>query len=491
LIGAVTSLAYIPIAVILGLLVVLSAGLAAFSGTILNYVLSPTFISWSYTNPANNQLIKLGLDITQPLANMVLVLVLVFIALTTILRLAGYETKKLLPTFIIVALLVNFSPVILGVMVDASNIVMNFFVQDITGGKHFLGMMTSLSNTLYARAADWRTFNVTEQPGAVLELVVLIVINFSLFLVLLAFALILMLRYIMIWVLVILSPIAFVCYILPPTKRIWSLWWNTFVQWLLIGVNLVFFLYLADQFAALNPQIAAQGAGATGVGGILLPAITPLLVYFVGFFMAMAKLPSEMSAINGFVKWAGVVAGVAIGAKAGRGTRTWLEENARIREGVGKVVHPLEKVPIARVFIPEAVRRYAEIRPAVEEGIKEAGPYASPIIANRIAAGADYGVKAVGGMAMLTQRGDMNDLFKAYKEKYKVGTDEELYQIPEFREKMKRLLWLTQTSGYRAPILRGDPRLARFAPEAKLAGYEDLSPEQAVAKTVREARANM
>ena len=76
---------------------------------------------------------------------MILVLILIYIALATILRLAGYETKKLLVTFVIVALLVNFAPVICGLVVDASNIVMNYFVKDLSGGQQLVNSAKSIS----------------------------------------------------------------------------------------------------------------------------------------------------------------------------------------------------------------------------------------------------------------------------------------------------------------------------------------------------------
>ncbi|GAI30419.1 unnamed protein product, partial [marine sediment metagenome] len=120
--------------------------------------------------------------------NMLLVLILVYIAIATILRLAGYETKKLLITFIIVALLVNFSPVICGLIVDASNIVMNFFLSEVTGGKQLINSFGAIWETIKVGFEWEKAFTLTGQIDTIFLFAVSAVLNLVLFLVLLLFA---------------------------------------------------------------------------------------------------------------------------------------------------------------------------------------------------------------------------------------------------------------------------------------------------------------
>ena len=96
---------------------------AAIAGAMLNWVTGPGFISWDYTN---NPIIDIGLNITKNFVNLGLVVILVFIALSISLRLKEYANQKTLVRLIAVALLVNFAPVICGLIVDAPNIVMNY-----------------------------------------------------------------------------------------------------------------------------------------------------------------------------------------------------------------------------------------------------------------------------------------------------------------------------------------------------------------------------
>ncbi|MDD5551571.1 MAG: type IV secretion system protein [Candidatus Pacebacteria bacterium] len=66
-----------------------------------------------------------------PLANMIFILAFVTIAIATILGIEAYGIKKLLPVLIIMALLVNFAPVFVGLIVDAGNIIVYYFVRGI------------------------------------------------------------------------------------------------------------------------------------------------------------------------------------------------------------------------------------------------------------------------------------------------------------------------------------------------------------------------
>ena len=219
---------------ILYLILNLSVFLSAFSSSILSWVTGPNFTELSYTNPARNDVIKIGLGITQGFVNMLLVLILVYIALATILRLAGHETKKLLVTFILVALLVNFAPVVCGLIVDASNIVTNFFLENLSANKGLVNNLTNLKDTFFKqyKGISWFSYEgETERSDLLLDLAVLITVNIILFLVLLLFSFIFVARYIVIWILVILSPLAFACYILPATKKYWSMLWSQLVQW--------------------------------------------------------------------------------------------------------------------------------------------------------------------------------------------------------------------------------------------------------------------
>jgi len=344
--------------------------LAGLAGALLNWVLSPNFTDLSYTNPAGNPIIKVGLNVTKSFVNVLLVLILVYIAVATILRLAGYETKKLLVTFIAVALLVNFAPVICGLIVDASNIVMNFFVRDLhadafgeTMGRHIADISATFYDTATGSgaAAPW---------GKVFQIAVVGAMLFWLILFLLLFTLIFILRYLVIWLLVILSPLAFICYILPVTRKYFEMWWKQLLAWSFIGATGGFFIYLALLLAS-SPQImskistpALSGEGANPSFNSILPLFVPVIFMGLGFIFAL-----QTSAMGAKVVIQGAKRGGKKGGKviAERGWR-WTKQGARaVRKETGRIQKTYRAGIALGLSKPraglEAIRRYARRAP--------------------------------------------------------------------------------------------------------------------------------
>ncbi|HXK31944.1 MAG TPA: hypothetical protein VJ378_00505, partial [Candidatus Paceibacterota bacterium] len=131
---------------------------------ILNWVLSPNFISLSYTDPSKNAFLDVGWNLTKDFGNIIIVLALVVIGLGTALRLAGYQAQKALPTLILIALLINFTPVFCGLIVDAANILITFFVGDtgFSGGNSFVNLFNNQWSSVQKMAGGVKFWD----PGA-------------------------------------------------------------------------------------------------------------------------------------------------------------------------------------------------------------------------------------------------------------------------------------------------------------------------------------
>ncbi len=129
---------------------------------------------------------------------------------------------------ILIALLVNFAPVLVGLIVDASNIVMNYFLKGIEQGiANFLTQASEMGGGILSRLLGLVTFQTSEIARAF----IMVILNFATGAALLLYAILFMFRYIAIWTIVILSPLAFVAWILPATKKFWDMWWNQLIQW--------------------------------------------------------------------------------------------------------------------------------------------------------------------------------------------------------------------------------------------------------------------
>ncbi len=298
--GVITILPGLMVVVFVFVFASISSLFVTLCGGLLKWVTSPLFIQMPYTKPGSipdgNPIIEAGLSITQGFVNMLLVLILVYIAIATILRLAGYETKKLLVTFILVALLVNFAPVVCGLIVDASNIIMNFFLGEISGGRHLIANLNNLWEIIKEELIGLKAFSTafifTERLEVIFKVAAIGVINLYLGLILLLFACIFVFRYIVIWMLVILSPLAFACYILPVTRKYWTMWWNQLIQWSFIGATCAFFLYLADLLANLGTRIYGSSAPMI-IGDRILPYLVP-----IGFLMIALIFGLQTSAMG-------------------------------------------------------------------------------------------------------------------------------------------------------------------------------------------------
>ena len=175
------------------------------------------------------------------LANMLIVLGFVVVGIAFTLRLEGYGTKKVLLSLILIALLINFSPVICGLIIDGSNI-----------------LYTSLDSNISGDVGNSITFNIEvaafgksiirpnepqeEVPGALTKVLrnsnaleyAAKEILFSLLYILVIFtffylSFIFVERYIYLSILFVLSPLAFFCLVFPATKKYWTMWWENII----------------------------------------------------------------------------------------------------------------------------------------------------------------------------------------------------------------------------------------------------------------------
>lgn len=318
------------------------------SSLILGWSIDPLFIRVPYTSGG---IIDIGWPVTRDLANMGIVLVLVFIGLATALRLKEYQAQRTLPLLIGVALLINFTPVILGVIVDGANIVMRFFLDGLTGGQIVATIFSNISTIIAEAVKNVNFFSVIEFIGILAA--VLMIGAFMIFasIIFLLFAALFMIRKIAIWILVILSPLAFVAYILPGTRGIFRMWWNQFIQWTIIGIFAAFFLWLGNHMIGMAARGGLTGAVSPSGGGIVgdaiavflnasLPYMVALIFLLIGFFAALST--SAMGA-------SGIIAGVQ------KGTRTLTK--AAGAAGVGTVRG-----------VPAVSRAEARIRQRLERG---------------------------------------------------------------------------------------------------------------------------
>ena len=250
-----------------------------------------------------------GWVIFQGIANtvfIVLLLAVIFSQLTGI-GIDNYGIKKILPKLIVAAILVNLSYYICLVFVDVSNIVgnsvqslFNSLGDAMTIDPSFeingYGVGSTIASVgLLTAAIGGAAWIVWSNPAVILSLLVsalgIIIAIFFLFVLLAA-------RQAAVVVLVVLSPLAFVCYMLPNTKKIFDRWLKIFEGLLLVypicgllvsGGNYVSKLLLSSGFAA-DSFVKALTAMIVGIVPIFfIPTVLK------GSFSAMGNLGAKIS----------------------------------------------------------------------------------------------------------------------------------------------------------------------------------------------------
>lgn len=269
---------------------------------LLSWTISNPF-GLSFTDPGGNPIIRIGWTLLRDFTNIIFILGLAYIGLAIALNLAGFNTKKAFGTLLVVALLINFTPVIAGIIVDISNIIAGFFWANVD-----FNLMAETFKIFQGDTHVWleNLMNPLNTGRTILLILFGVAGTFILFI----FSFLYFIRPVMIWMLVILSPVAFLGLVfreikgipIPILSTIWSRWWNQFLQWSMIGIPTAFFLYLGAQILAHLSEF--QPSGTPLIGQFLVELAPYLIVIFflyIGFFLSL-----QITAIG-----AGVVMGVA------------------------------------------------------------------------------------------------------------------------------------------------------------------------------------
>jgi len=284
-------------------------------------------------NIISSNIVGSGFTVTLALANLGFVLSIIIIAIATILRYETYALKQTLWKLVAAAILVNFSLVICGAILNFSNQLSLYFLNSINPGgsgssydnfasalagsfgpqKIFLG---GAGDPSFSNAAGGNTgaANLMENSGQRFGSVLVQILNLifpTLFLIvaviaLAGFFIMLLIRYIYLGILLIIMPMAWLLWIFPATSSQWQKWWSKFIQWTMFAPIVLFFIWLAlltmggndpnniqgiaFQSPSQNPIVASistfTGNVLSTVLGSLLNMTLMIAMLFAGLFMA-------------------------------------------------------------------------------------------------------------------------------------------------------------------------------------------------------------
>lgn len=198
---------------------------------------------------AEAAVVTTGWTIARNVANLFFALILLIIAFATILRIETYGMKALLPKFVIVALLINFSLIIATPFLGFSGVLTNYFVDAAKPKDQTLSEgLAQYSNivTIYMQKSDIAPLKGIDALSAmVLGQIGGIFYAITTIFVFAALVILLIIRVVFIWFLLILAPIAWLLWIVPNTRYLFTKWWKNFLKWTFFAPIFAFFLYLA------------------------------------------------------------------------------------------------------------------------------------------------------------------------------------------------------------------------------------------------------
>ncbi len=328
------------------------------SGMLLNYVADFTVVNMAANINGDVAANIKGIDIQgawstiRDVSNMGFIFILLYAGIQQILGI-GKDTRKTIITAIVIAILINFSLFFTKVVIDTSNLLAMTFYSAMSPGVLDRTAPDFLSRSGIANSMmePLKLTSIMEKAGSLdgKQLIIIGIFGsiFSLVasFVFVAVALMLIIRFVVLIFVMILSPLAFMGWILPQFKKIWDKWWDALagqaffapiyfmLTWIVIKISnsLPTSGTLADAFAGTvttGADGALSASASSGSIGLIMNFIV-IIVFLVASLMIAKDYANKAGPIvAGMSKWAMGVAGGASFGLAGRLGRTTLGRNA-------------------------------------------------------------------------------------------------------------------------------------------------------------------
>ncbi|MEK7549541.1 MAG: hypothetical protein AAB519_00950 [Patescibacteria group bacterium] len=299
--GMGNAVAY-PFKLLLYAIFVVEGWFANVAFTLFNWAINPKYITIFFNLASIYEMWKFVRDFF----NLFFILVLLFTAFSIIFQIDKYSNKKIILQLVIAALFVNFSFPISRMIIDATNVPMYFFAQQMSGpdGNGVFGQTLSAS-----RIQNILIPNGDFAQAEFSRLILAIVFMFLFSMTLLVLSLLFLIRLIALLVLVVFSSAGFVASLVPGMQKFSSDWWSNFMKYALFGPAAMFMLLLATRFFAeidgtdIGLQQVASGASINGLQE-MIGSMALFSIPIVMLWMAMGVSNSfSIAGSKTVVKW--------------------------------------------------------------------------------------------------------------------------------------------------------------------------------------------
>jgi hypothetical protein len=304
------------------------------AGLILDLAIAQTIVSFASLT-SSTSMVGVGWTIIRDLSNLVFIFLILWVAISTILRLGSGEVMKSVLRIVIAALLINFSLFITKAVIDVANIFALHFYNLITNGGTgtFSGVLVQgmYIQTLF----DTKSGGFGTLSGAATDLKVMLSYVFGSIAALvaiwcfLAAAVMFVIRAIYLIVLMVLSPFAFIAWVVPGMAKYTSDWWHRLFSQAFFAPIFMVMIYIVGK--------AVQGGGAFGMDANKAAAQGGFSSLTTSLASGVAVDPSATSIVLNFILVIGMlVATLIVSQKLGVAGATTAINWGRKIQGVGQ-----------------------------------------------------------------------------------------------------------------------------------------------------------
>lgn len=240
--------------------------------------------------------VQAGFNVCLGIVNLVFVMSLIIISFQIILGVHEGEAKKQLAKVILAAILVNFSLLIAGLLLDASNVFTTFFTDTVTSKNIYValnpGLFHKISQSSFGDGSPGFWGILVPQLAGLLFTGVVLVIMIAVF----ATAFV---RNLYVACLLMVMPLTWAMWVFPGLEEHHKKWWTNFMKW---GVTMLptmtFFMYLAITAAIQMQQMStADAASLPQTNYPLFNAVMNILIVG-GIMVAGLKISQEAGGIS-------------------------------------------------------------------------------------------------------------------------------------------------------------------------------------------------
>lgn len=318
-----------------------SGQLLTISATIFNMVIDAK----SLTNTISNPVIYTIWALVRDVLNIGFIMVLLFSAFCTVFQIEQYSYRKILLTLIIMALLVNFSFPIARFIIDFSNVLMYYFLNNLPFGTGYTA--STLFSNIAGQSGLGTLLSPTSADVDTSYLIAAIIFTFIMAVTLLMIGILLIVRTIALALVIIFSPIAFTGSIIPVFSKYASQWWGYLFKYSFFGPIMVFMLFVSVRMMteinkATNGTFKTLAKGQTIENSNFVAAAAfyaiPIVILWLGIGVAQSMSIAGAGAVTGqgkkFMGWAGRN---LTGYRAGKwGTKKLIGKEGKVEQAMAR-----------------------------------------------------------------------------------------------------------------------------------------------------------